>query len=200
MSLPLELTSSPAAASTPTALSIPGDLGGAQALSNRRSRKSTQARTPAIGTLRLPVWPTQSLHVVISSFLLENVTGTITLSTLSDRTLCHASLAQAILVAHGIATSYIHTLLIIMQPSTEEGNTAEVIRELFERGSWRAVLSSITEPVLTAHGQGPMTAVGERPDVKHTPETLQMWLYRAMALWNLGKFRSGGLLSRVLWR
>lgn len=73
-----------------------------------------------------------------------------------------------------------------MQPSTEEGNTAEVIRELFERGSWRAVLSSITEPVLTAHGQGPMTAVGERPDVKHTPETLQMWLYRAMALWNLG--------------
>jgi hypothetical protein len=74
----------------------------------------------------------------------------------------------------------------VAQPSTEGGATPEVVQTLFARGSWRLLLG-ITEPILTSHGQGPASADGARPEVKHTPETLQMWLYRAVALWNLGQ-------------
>lgn len=61
---------------------------------------------------------------------------------------------------------------------------------LFKRGSWRAVLNDVTLPVLTAHGQGPPAATGtaDRPETRHTELTLQMWLYRAVALWKLGHY------------
>eukprot|EP00035_Acanthoeca_spectabilis_P001032 m.77128 g.77128 ORF g.77128 m.77128 type:complete len:408 (-) comp10584_c0_seq1:2237-3460(-) len=76
------------------------------------------------------------------------------------------------------------------EPPTTDGDTTAVVLALFKRGSWRAVLNEVTLPVLTAHGQGPATEGDEtqRPDVQHTELTLQMWLYRAIALWKLGQY------------
>lgn len=80
-------------------------------------------------------------------------------------------------------------LICDFQPTTD-GDTTAVVLALFKRGSWRAVLNEVTLPVLTAHGQGPATEGDEtqRPDVQHTELTLQMWLYRAIALWKLGQY------------